>query len=53
MLAQLGYGFLPGISIPFLKDAYGPFVGLISLDKLIVAAFIPPAEDVSIKFVPL
>jgi hypothetical protein len=53
MLAQLGYGFLPGISIPFLKDAYGPFVGMISLGRLTVAAFIPPAEDVSVKIIPL
>src|SRR6476659_6753162 len=46
MLIQLGCGFLSGISITFLKDAYGPFVGVISLGRLIVAAFIPPAEDI-------
>ena len=53
MLVQLGFGFLSGISITFLKDVYGSFVGLIHPDGLNVAAFIPPAEDVSVKFIPL
>jgi hypothetical protein len=53
MLVQLGFGFLSGISITLLKDVYGPFVCLIDPGGLIVAALIPPAEDVSVKFIPL
>jgi hypothetical protein len=53
MLVQLGLGFLSGISITFLKDAYGSFIRAINFGGLIVATFIPPAEGVSVKFIPL
>src|ERR1051325_11003755 len=53
MLVQLRYRFLPGISITFLKDAYGSFAPAINLCSLIVAVCIPPGEDTSVKFVPL
>jgi len=53
MLVQLGCGFLSGVSITFLKDAYGPFVRAINFSRLIVVAFIPPVEDVSVKLIPL
>jgi hypothetical protein len=53
MLVQLGCGFLSGISITFLKDDYGSFLHAIRLNELIVAALIPPIEDISAKFIPL
>ena len=53
MLVQLRCGFLSGISITFLKDAYGSFAREINFGWLIVAVFIPPVEDVSVKFIPL
>jgi hypothetical protein len=53
MPVQLGCGLLFGISITLLKDSYGSFLHAIHLEELIVAAFIPPVEDVSVKFVPL
>jgi hypothetical protein len=53
MLVQLRYGFLSGISITFLKDAYGPFIGAIKPGRLIVAVFIPAVKDISVKFIPL
>ena len=53
MLVQLRYRFLSGISITFLKDAYGPFTGAISLGSLIVAVRIPTVKDGSVKFIPL
>lgn len=46
MLVQFEYGFLPGISILFLKESYGPFARTIYLDELIVAVFVPPVKDI-------
>ena len=53
MFVQLVCGFLFGISITFLKDAYGSFAGAINFGKFIVAAFIPPIEDISVKSIPV
>jgi hypothetical protein len=53
MLVQLRYRFLSGISITFLKDAYGPFARALNLGRLIIAVCIPPVEDISVKFFPL
>jgi hypothetical protein len=53
MLGQLGGGFLSGISITFLKDTYGSFAGPINPGKLIIAAFIPPIKNTSVKSIPL
>jgi hypothetical protein len=53
MLFQLGGGLLSGISITFLQDADGSFVGTLSLDRLIVTAFIQPVKEGSPKFIPL
>jgi len=53
MLFQLGGGFLSRVPVTFLKDAYGSFVGAINFAHLIVAAFIPAAQNVSAKLIPL
>lgn len=51
MLDQLRCGFLSGISIPFLKDTYGPFMQAIELDELIVTAFFLPVDDLLANFI--
>jgi hypothetical protein len=53
VLVQFGCGLLSGISIAFLKDAYGLFMQALQLDELIIAAFVPPAVDFLAKFIPL
>jgi hypothetical protein len=51
MLVQFVGGLLSGISITFLKDAYGPFLGAINPVKLILAVFVPPVDDFLAKFI--
>jgi hypothetical protein len=53
MLGKFGDRLFPGISIPFLKDAYGPFLGAVGAGNLIVAAFIPRLHNVLAKFIPI
>ena len=53
MRVQFVHSFLSRISITFLKDAYGPFIFTVHLEELIIAAFLPPGEDFSAKFIPL
>ena len=53
MLVQFGYGFLSGISITFLKDTDGPFLGAINFGEFILAVFVPRIDDFLAKCIPL
>lgn len=53
MLVQLVYGLLSRTAITSLKGAYGSLAQAIHLNKLNVAVFVSPVEDLPAKFIPL
>ena len=53
MCVQLGCSFLSGVSITFLKNAYGSFTLMTLSHELLVAAFVPPVEESLTNFVSL
>ena len=53
MIVQLVCSLLSGVSIPFLKDAYGPFAHIVHFGELIVAVSIPHMDDIPAQLVPV
>lgn len=53
MLVKFSCCLFPGISISFLKDTYGSFLGAIEVSKLILVASVQPVDDFLAKFIPL
>jgi hypothetical protein len=49
---QFDCGLLPGISVSFLEDAYGPFLAAIDDEKSILLALYPPFPKSFVELEP-